>query len=208
MKTITIDEDFCNLLPGLDKETFESLEENILQYGCLSPLILWNGILIDGHNRYTICNKHGIPFDTIDLEIKSREEALVWIILNHMSRRNLSPIQLSNCRALHCGDDANESNIMPTDDAYGEIDTAGLTESEAHPVCTAIMNVLAEFCVKLRGYNPYSGQTEIREELREYLDALDKLFSDLSQIMLSSDSPGKPIPMNLWSYTESMGLAQ
>ena len=101
MQNIVIDEEFKGLLPALDKETFKSLEENILQNGCRDPLVLWENILIDGHNRYEICTKHDIPFNTVDKDFKSREEVLIWIISNQVSRRNMTPIQLSYCRGRH-----------------------------------------------------------------------------------------------------------
>ena len=101
MKEIIIDEEFRLLLPILDETTFRLLEENILEYGCRDPLILWNGILIDGYNRYKICNHHQLPFTTVDMEFDSREEVLIWIISNQISRRNLTPIQLSYFRGLH-----------------------------------------------------------------------------------------------------------
>ena len=63
--------------------------------------MLWNNILIDGHNRYEICTQHDIPFNVIYKEFASREEALIWIISTQVSRRNLTPIQLSHFRGLH-----------------------------------------------------------------------------------------------------------
>ena len=101
MKNITIDEEFKSLLPVLDKETRMALEENLIQNGCRDAIVLWNGILIDGHNRYEICMENDIAFNTIDMEFGSREEVIIWIITNQVSRRNLSPIQLSHYRGLH-----------------------------------------------------------------------------------------------------------
>ena len=101
MEEIIIDEEFRILLPILDEETFRLLEESILQHGCRDPLVLWNGILIDGYNRYKICSHHNIPFTTVHMEFDSREEVLIWIISNQISRRNLTPIQLSHFRGLH-----------------------------------------------------------------------------------------------------------
>ena len=101
MQEIILDDEFKFLLPELDPETFRLLEENILQYGVRDPLVLWNGILIDGYNRYKICRHHNIPFKTIDMEFQSREEVLIWIISNQVSRRNLTSIQLSHFRGLH-----------------------------------------------------------------------------------------------------------
>jgi len=101
MQKIIIDEEFRSLLPTLNKDTFESLEANLIQNGCRDALVLWDGILIDGHNRYEICTKHHIVFSTVDKEFDSREEVLIWIISNQVSRRNLTAIQLSHYRGLH-----------------------------------------------------------------------------------------------------------
>ena len=101
MQNIIIDEEFRFLLPALDDDTFARLEESLLQNGCRDALVLWNGIIIDGYNRYTICVKHDIPFNTIDMEFDSREDVLIWIITNQVSRRNLTPIQLSHFRGVH-----------------------------------------------------------------------------------------------------------
>jgi len=101
MQKIIIDEEFKTLLPALDKDTFALLEENLIQNGCRDSIVLWGNILIDGHNRYEICSRHGIPFNTIAKDFDSREEALIWIISTQVSRRNLTPIQLSHFRGLH-----------------------------------------------------------------------------------------------------------
>jgi len=101
MREIIIDEEFKSLLPPLDMETFALLEENLLEHGCRDALVIWKGILIDGHNRYEICMMHEIPFNTVEKEFGSREEVLIWIISTQVSRRNLSPIQLSHYRGLH-----------------------------------------------------------------------------------------------------------
>ena len=101
MQNIIIDEEFKSLLPALDKETYAALEENLLSNGCRDALILWNDILIDGYNRYELCSKHDIAFSTVSKDFDSREEVLIWIISNQVSRRNLTQMQLSFYRGLH-----------------------------------------------------------------------------------------------------------
>jgi len=98
---IIIDHEFKHLLPELDPEALAMLEESLLECGCLSPLVLWNGILIDGHNRYKIIKKHDLPFRTIDMEFDSRDDVIIWIISTQVARRNLSPLQLSHFRGFH-----------------------------------------------------------------------------------------------------------
>jgi hypothetical protein len=66
----------------------------------MNPLVLWNNILIDGHNRYNIVKKHNLPFNTISLEFNSRDEAISWMITIQIFRRNLTPMQLTYYRGL------------------------------------------------------------------------------------------------------------
>ena len=101
MHEIIIDEEFQRLLPPLNEREFCRLEENILTYGCMNPLVLWNGILIDGYNRFNIVTKHNLPFNVISLELNSRDEVLAWMIRTQIDRRNLTPMQLTYYRGLH-----------------------------------------------------------------------------------------------------------
>ena len=87
---ITIDNDFQNLIPPLTDEEFAQLEKNILCDGIRDALITWHGILIDGHNRYKIAQKHGLTYRTVEKQFADRNDAERWIILNQFGRRNLS----------------------------------------------------------------------------------------------------------------------
>lgn len=51
------------------------------------------GILLDGHNRFAICKKHGIPFKTIAKSFADRTAAEVWMLENQLARRNVTPFQ-------------------------------------------------------------------------------------------------------------------
>lgn len=87
---IKIDEEFRSLIPPLTAEEYKGLEESIVREGCRDPLVLWGDTLIDGHNRWEICAKHGgIPFQTVQREFENREDAIRWIIMNQFGRRNL-----------------------------------------------------------------------------------------------------------------------
>lgn len=93
---IIIDKEFEQLIPPLTEEEYKGLEASILAEGCRDPLVTWHvigEILIDGHNRYKICTKHNIPFTTVSKDFASRDEVLLWIMRNQLSRRNLSDIQ-------------------------------------------------------------------------------------------------------------------
>lgn len=93
--TLQIDPEFESKIPPLTDDEYKQLEENIVSEGVvLMPLIVWNGTIVDGHNRYKIVQAHPrILFDVIEKDFDNRYEALVWICKNQLGRRNLTPIQ-------------------------------------------------------------------------------------------------------------------
>ena len=99
---ITIDKEFQTLLAPLTAEEYAGLEQDILDKGCLDTLKVWQGqgILIDGHNRYSICMRHGVLFDVQELEFDDREDVIEWMIRHQLSRRNQTPEQISYYRGM------------------------------------------------------------------------------------------------------------
>ena len=86
-----IDTEYKALIPPLAADELAQLEENILQDGCRDSIVTWEDAIIDGHNRYAICQKHGLPFKAITMEFPDRSHAKEWIIRNQFGRRNLAP---------------------------------------------------------------------------------------------------------------------
>ena len=84
-----------SLIPPLSNEEFKQLERNILEEGIREPLITWNGILIDGHNRYRIAQEHDINYETLEKEFENINRVKEWMIHNQFGRRNLSNYQRS-----------------------------------------------------------------------------------------------------------------
>jgi N6-adenosine-specific RNA methylase IME4 len=94
---VVVDPEFAALIPKSRPDELAGLEESLLAEGCRDALVVWrkNGtsILMDGHNRKPICERHGIPFTTTALEFSTRDEARLWILRNQANRRNLSDDQ-------------------------------------------------------------------------------------------------------------------
>ncbi|AFZ01226.1 hypothetical protein [Calothrix sp. PCC 6303] len=90
---LQIDAEFKNLIPPLSSEEKLQLEANLKEFGCLDPLIVWQGedILLDGHNRYEICIREQIPYNIVEIDITDREAALSWIANHQLGRRNITP---------------------------------------------------------------------------------------------------------------------
>lgn len=90
-----MDPEFRDKIPPLTEDEFSQLEENILSDGAVvSPLIVWNGTILDGHNRYEIIQKHPeLAYTIHEVVFDNRYEALSWICKNQLGRRNLTPQQ-------------------------------------------------------------------------------------------------------------------
>ena len=94
-QTLHIDPEFKAQIPPLTHEERKQLEENVLAEGeLLAPILVWNGTIVDGHNRYEILQGHPeIPCSVRNLELETRDEVLVWICKHQLGRRNLTPEQ-------------------------------------------------------------------------------------------------------------------
>jgi N6-adenosine-specific RNA methylase IME4 len=97
-QNILIDPEFKALIPPLAPEELAQLEANIVKDGCRDPLVTWQGTLIDGHNRHDICTRHGIPFETVEMEFTDRDAVMDWMDANQLGRRNLTNDQRSYLR--------------------------------------------------------------------------------------------------------------
>lgn len=91
--TIRIDPEFRDLIPPLRPDERAQLEANIASEGVRDPLVIWQGTLLDGHNRYDIATTLGIPYQTVERQFESREAALLWIYEHQLGRRNLTDDQ-------------------------------------------------------------------------------------------------------------------
>lgn len=83
------------LIPPLTSEEFKQLERNILEEGIRDPLVTWNGILVDGHNRYRIATEYDIDYVTVEKEFADMNAVKEWMINNQFGRRNLNNYQRS-----------------------------------------------------------------------------------------------------------------
>ena len=92
---ILINPEFKALIPPLSPEEYDQLEKNIIADGCRESLVVFNGVLIDGHNRYEICTKHDLPFSIIEKDFADIFAAKLWMIRNQFGRRNLPKYQRS-----------------------------------------------------------------------------------------------------------------
>ena len=91
---ILINEALRAYIDPLTPDEHEALERSLLAEGCRDALVLWGNVLVDGHNRYGICQQHGIKFKTIQMErFQSLDDVHLWMIEQHLGRRSVSDFQ-------------------------------------------------------------------------------------------------------------------
>jgi hypothetical protein len=91
---ITVNPELKAYIDPLTPDEHAALERSILAEGCRDALVLWGDVLVDGHNRYGICQKHGLPFQTVqNTRFQSMEDVHLWMIDQHLGRRSVSDFQ-------------------------------------------------------------------------------------------------------------------
>ena len=90
LPVLKIDQEFRALIRPLTQKEYNQLEKNLIRDGCINPIITWDGFIIDGHNRYSICTQNKIPFSVMEIEFSCREEAIAWICAQQLGRRNIT----------------------------------------------------------------------------------------------------------------------
>ncbi|MFT4033787.1 MAG: hypothetical protein QM669_15345 [Siphonobacter sp.] len=112
---ITILKKLRDLIPPLTKEEIGQLQQNILKHGVKDPLTIWETtstiaeidtlsrpvyVLIDGHNRFQICQQYKLDFRINIVRFNSLREVNDYMIDYQLGRRNLTAEQKSYLRGL------------------------------------------------------------------------------------------------------------
>lgn len=91
---IVVKEELKAYIDPLTPDEHDALERSILAEGCRDALVLWGDVLVDGHNRFGICQKHGLPFQTVqNTRFQSMDDVHLWMIEQHLGRRSVSDFQ-------------------------------------------------------------------------------------------------------------------
>lgn len=91
---IVVNESLKAYIDPLTEDEHAALERSILAEGCRDALVLWGNVLVDGHNRYGICQRHGLPYQTVqNTQFQSLEDVHLWMIDQHLGRRSVSDFQ-------------------------------------------------------------------------------------------------------------------
>ncbi|RDI97978.1 plasmid replication/partition related protein [Dyella solisilvae] len=132
---IVVNEELKAYIDPLTADEYEALERSLLAEGCRDALVLWGDVLVDGHNRFGICQKHGLPFQTVqNTRFASMEDVHLWMIEQHLGRRSVSDFQ-RGVLALRKREilAARRAPSRPTPEPVTETEAAGSAATEVEP---------------------------------------------------------------------------
>lgn len=142
---IVVKEDLKAYIDPLTADEYAALERSLLAEGCRDALVLWGDILVDGHNRYGICQKHGLPFQTVqNTRFQSLQDVHLWMIDQHLGRRSVSDFQrgvlalrkreiLAERRASTAAADAPAGDVADTDRAAADLAADAANDADTPP---------------------------------------------------------------------------
>ena len=103
--TLKENKNFKKMHPNLSNTELDCLKNSLLKNGFdrIHPILTWHEYIVDGHNRYTLCIKHNIPFITFDIEtanISTEKEVMDFIVDKHINERRLTINQINELKKI------------------------------------------------------------------------------------------------------------
>lgn len=93
--SVYVDEDYLNLIPRPNDEQYEALKQSIQKQGLLEPIkVNSDGMILDGHTRFEICEELGIPVRYVVKSFNNDEDQKLYAITTNLKRRHLNDFQI------------------------------------------------------------------------------------------------------------------
>jgi hypothetical protein len=175
---LKVDETIRRTLIPLREDELQLLEQSVLAEGIRDPLVVWNRdgeyVILDGHHRYDLAQKHGLEFKIVEMEFDDESQAVQWVIQNQLARRNLSDEQ----RTLLIGRLYNQMKLAPHRPPAENKDKLSLFSGD---------NATSRYIASLHGVN----EKTVRRagEFAEVVDALAEIEPKAAEIVLLGKLP-------------------
>ena len=78
----------CLLIPPADEAELQDLTDDVHAHGLIDPIVLFEGIVLDGQNRAAACERAGVAPRYVQFG-GSQEDALILVVSHNLKRRHL-----------------------------------------------------------------------------------------------------------------------
>ncbi|WP_375448475.1 hypothetical protein [uncultured Fibrella sp.] len=164
---IVVLEQLRDLIPPLTSDELTQLEQNVLKHGVKDPLTIWETtdtiagigsedvpvyVLVDGHNRNQIIQKHHLDFRINLVRFASLDEVKDYMIDYQLGRRNLTSEQASYLRGMRY----NQQKAFRGSNLRAEAPTVNVAETLAaeYGVSSRTIKRDGEFAASLENADP------------------------------------------------------
>lgn len=107
-RAFLIDPEFHDQMPAVEPWLLASMEASMLSLGVINPLDVWGNTIVDGHARYFICLRNGLPFEVMPRHFESRNEAIHFILESHLHRKSYTPAEITSVY-----DETQDESLLP-----------------------------------------------------------------------------------------------
>lgn len=91
---LTINQEYAKLVPVLADTEYETLKESIKQNGMWLPIIANSqGVILDGHHRFKICQELGIQIRHAVRDFATKTDEIIFVGESNLKRRQLTSLQ-------------------------------------------------------------------------------------------------------------------
>ena len=118
----------CLLIPSADDDELQDLTDDIRAHGLIDPIVLFEGMILDGRNRAAACERAGVAPRYVQFG-GGREDALILVISHNLKRRHLTKQAIAD--AMVAAEDFNLHYTLAEPAAAAEAPARG---AEAQPV--------------------------------------------------------------------------
>ena len=194
----------CTLFPRLDGNEFNALKEDIKQNGLRQPIVLKDGMILDGGNRYRACVEAGIEPKFVEFD---GDNIVSFVLSVNLHRRHMTPGQQAAIVASaqdwskansHGGDrKSDQSKAIDFDTVEKRANAAGVhrdTQMKADKVAKAdpeLAKQVAHGEISLpkavEKISPRKTKEEIPEEIDDCSDDRDQIILELKDAVVMLD---------------------
>jgi hypothetical protein len=121
----------CLLIPSADEDELQDLADDIRAHGLVNPIVLFEGMILDGRNRATACERAGVAARYVQFA-GGREDALILVISHNLRRRHLTKQAIAD--ALLAAEDFNLHYTLAGPARERQAADAAADGPEAHSV--------------------------------------------------------------------------
>lgn len=170
------DPEFMRLVHNPTPEEYAQMEGELITNGCKEPIVIWGTTIIYDYWRYSICQKNHIPFEITKMDFLCRDDAVRWLVLNHLADMKQDPVLYHYQLGKRCNAERNLSGIKKKNKESMPADEESEKQKDMEPVsCRKLLRIYGISITAMMNY----------KYIAEYIDIISEKEPRLAELYLS-----------------------